>query len=453
MKGRSVIAFGFFLAVAALSRAETAFVVTVDGHAVSVESVRVAPADEKERMLAMDDPEPNGKHFDLASYASFPLTGKAHVVITCPDDVRSVKVLPTSYAITPTTAGRTISFDLGRPRQLTVEVNGEWCRSLHLFADPPEKDVPDAKDPSVKFFAAGVHEIADTLRITDGQTLYLAPGAILRSKGGKGPVVSLEGHHVTLRGRGVLDGTLDPRHTRSLLFVHGQDIDVEGITLVGSSTWNMPVRRSDRVRISNVKIFGHRANSDGIDVCNSRDVTVDHCFLRTLDDLVVVKSDRGQGDVRRVVVRDCVLWNQVAHALSVGAELREPVDDVLFTDCDVIHDVGREWTLRVFHSDAAPVTNVRFEDIRVEETRRLFSVWVGKVVWSRDAERGHVANTLFKDVVVTRAPPNANIEIRGFDDQHLVENTTFDHVMIDGRPMTPADISTDVHSTGTKVTP
>ncbi len=29
-------------------------------------------------------------------------------------------------------------------------------------------------------------------------------------------------------------------------------------------------------------------------------------------------------------------------AVSVGAELRENVDDVLFTNCDVIHDKGRE---------------------------------------------------------------------------------------------------------------
>jgi hypothetical protein len=37
----------------------------------------------------------------------------------------------------------------------------------------------------------------------------------------------------------------------------------------------------------------------------------------------VVKTDRGQGDARRIVARDCVLWNEVAHALSIGAELRE----------------------------------------------------------------------------------------------------------------------------------
>ena len=71
-----------------------------------------------------------------------------------------------------------------------------------------------------------------------------------------------------------------------------------------------------------------------------------------------------------------MLWNQVAHALSVGAELREDVDDVLFTDCDVIHDQGREWSLRLFHCDAAQITNIRFEDIRIEEAKKCISVWI-----------------------------------------------------------------------------
>ena len=141
--------------------------------------------------------------------------------------------------------------------------------------------------------------------------------------------------------------------------------------------------------IKNVKLIGYRANSDGIDICNSRDVTVDGCFIRTLDDLIVVKSDQGQGEVRKVVAKNCVLWNEVAHALSVGAELRENVDDVLFTDCDIIHDLGREWTLRVYHCDSARISNIRFENIRIEETKRLISLWIGKAVWTRDEARGH----------------------------------------------------------------
>ena len=186
-------------------------------------------------------------------------------------------------------------------------------------------------------------------------------------------------------GRGILDGGMCPVHSRNLLFVEASsDVLVEGIVLSDSPTWTMPIRRSERVEVRNVKVFGHRPNSDGIDICNSRDVKVEGCFLRTLDDLVVVKTDKGQGEVTGVRVSGCVLWNQVAHALSIGAELRENVSDVAFEDCDVIHDMGREWTLRIYHCDDAVISDVRFERIRIEESRRLMSLWIGKAVWSKD---------------------------------------------------------------------
>ncbi len=93
----------------------------------------------------------------------------------------------------------------------------------------------------------------------------------------------------------MIDGSGCPIHTRNLLAIRGRDVTVDGVILHDSSTWNVPVRQSDRVTITNLKVFGCRVNSDGIDICNSRDVTVDGCFLRTLDDLVVVKSDKGKG--------------------------------------------------------------------------------------------------------------------------------------------------------------
>src|ERR1017187_9234728 len=51
--------------------------------------------------------------------------------------------------------------------------------------------------------------------------------------------------------------------------------------------------------------FCHRA-----DICNSRDIAVEGCFIRTLDDLVVVKTDKGQGEAHHIVAKDCVLWNE-----------------------------------------------------------------------------------------------------------------------------------------------
>jgi len=127
--------------------------------------------------------------------------------------------------------------------------------------------------------------------------------------------------------------------------------------------------------------------------------------------------------------------------LSVGAEIREDVDDVLFEDCDVIHDKGREWTLRVFHCDAARVSHIRFENIRIEESPRLISLWIGTFIWTRDPERGHIEGVTFKDINAVADP--LRIELNGFDETHVVSDVLFQNVEVNGRPLARADVKTN----------
>jgi hypothetical protein len=416
------------------------FSVSVEGADVPVYLARVAPADDQRRWKAMDDAAHSGDYADHASFAAFDIDGPVIINITCPNAVRAARVFPTSYHIEPKIDGKHVTLTLAQPRNLTIEVNDDWIHSLHLFANPMETDAPRQDEPNVIYFGPGVHTIREGIKVTSGKTLYLAGGAILRAEGSAGgPVVSLSGEHVSLRGRGIIDGSKCPTHTRNLLAVRGKDITIDGIILHDSSTWNVPMRQCDRVSVTNLKILGCRANSDGIDVCNSRDVTIDGCFIRTLDDLVVIKSDTEQGPVHHVLVKNCVLWNQVAHALSIGAELREPVDDVRFVDCDVIHDIGREWTLRVYHCDAAPISDIHFQNIRIEQTRRLISVWIGKQVWSRDPQRGHVKDVEFKDIRAT-SPTPPKIELRGFDADHAIDGITFNDIVINGKPLAADEV-------------
>jgi hypothetical protein len=439
--------------------------VAVAGQTVPVYIAKVGPADEQRRWKAMDDKKNSADYYDLAAFAYFDLRGPVEVLVTSPATINSARILPSALHLTPRIQGRTLSFTLPAPGNLTIEINGEIFRSLHLFANPPETDVPQAGDPNVIYFGPGVHEIS-RLVVGDNQTVYIAGGAVVRAiikpdeefhiSGYSGlrsyaPSFELKGKNIKFRGRGIIDQGGCSTHARNLLYVHGSDITVEGVILRDASTWTVPVRQSDRVTIRNIKLLGHRANSDGIDICNSRDVTVEDCFIRTLDDLIVIKSDKGQGEVKRITARRCVLWNQVAHALSVGAELRENVEDVLFTDCDVIHDTGREWALRVYHCDAAVISNVRFEHLRIEEARKLISVWIGKAVWSRDKEGGHIRGVSFKDISATSQAPR--VELKGFDAAHCVEDVAFRNVRVNDRPLTAVDVKTNAFVSRVTVTP
>lgn len=431
------------------------FRVEVEGQEMPVYVAKVAPVDPARRWKAMDDKANSADYFETASFAYFDMSGAVTVTVTCPEIIRSARVLPASFGIQPSVDGNRLRLTINEPKPLTVELNGRWTGALHLFANPPETDAPRPGDPNVLYFGPGIHEVSH-LVVTNNQTVYVAGGAVVRgvirpderfqisSYSGLrtySPTFVLQGTNITFRGRGIVDGSLSTTHARHLVSVQGQDITLEGVILRDASTWTIPIRRSDRVQVRNVKLLGYRANSDGIDICDSRDVTVEGCFIRTLDDLIVVKTDRGQGEARRIVAKECVLWNEVAHALSIGAELREDVEGVRFTDCDVIHDLGREWTLRVYHCDSARIRNVRFENLRIEESPRLISLWIGKAVWTRDDQRGHIEGVTFKNIRAKADP--LRIELKGFDETHAVERVSFEDVVVNGRPLAAGDVSTN----------
>ena len=289
----------------------TTLTVAVNDGLTPVYFANVASSDPKRRMRAMDDKFNSALYHDKAMYTYFDIGGSVTVKVTFPEAVSAAKILPTSYGIAPTVAGRSITFTVDRPRNLTLEVNGDWLHSLHLFANPIETDVPDPKDPNVIYYGPGIHEAAD-VQVGSGKTVYIAGGAVVRGKPGRrgGALFNLVGDNITLRGRGIIDGSPFPTHAKNMIIVRGSNIKMEGVILHDSSTWTIPIRRSEKVKIDNLKLLGSRANSDGLDICNSRQVEVKDCFIRTLDDLVVVKSDKGQGEVHDVTVTGCVLWKR-----------------------------------------------------------------------------------------------------------------------------------------------
>lgn len=446
------------------------FQMTVNGKEVPLYLAKVPPVAQIPRLTGSRD------EFGLASYSSFDMHKDARVTVTYPEAVESVKILPTSYNIVPEIDGQQITFSVDGPSHITVEVNGDWHESLHIFANPFEENVPNPDDPNTVYFGPGIHEVS-SLKVADSTTIYIAGGAYIRgvtdpdevqTEDRTGslrypPTFVLEGKNITLRGRGIIDQQTVPRAIRryTILAQDSDEVTMEGIIIHDPSHWTIPIKRSTNVHVDNIKIIGRRGNSDGVDISSSTDVLVENSFFRTLDDLVVVKSRTDQGESKNIHVRKCVLWNELAHALSIGAEIRENISNVLFEDCDVIHDVGRETALRVYHCDDAVVSDITFRDIRVEEARRLISVWIGKTRWTKTEERGNVRNVRFENISAVSAPidttltgfqdgsdwkpyiirDHASMELIGYDKEHTVEGVVFDNVDLDGKKVVKEQVT------------
>ncbi|MBO7602839.1 MAG: endo-polygalacturonase [Bacteroidales bacterium] len=434
------------LAACALSlHAKPDFSVTVAGKKVTVYPVKVSPADSLMRMKGMDDKHGSADIYEMAAFCSADISKPSTVKVKLNKDVNSAKVLPSSRGIKPVVKGREITFEAVPGDKLTLEIDGDEIHSLHIFTDAPEEDYIDFSDPNVIYYGPGEHHVSRII-IRSNQTLYIDRGAVLYGEmylnaqtGICSPVISLIGDNIKVRGRGIVDGSLCSTLTTHLLSINGNNISVEGITLRDGSVWTLPVRNSKNVIIDGVKILGYRANSDGIDICNSENVIVRNCFIRTLDDLIVVKTLQSGGPCRNVHAYHNVLWNEVAHAVSIGAELRKDVSGVVFEDCDIIHDKGREWSMRVYHCDQARVSDIVFRNLRFEESRNFISLWINNAIWSSSDERGHIDGVVFENITADKVI-NPVVQLLGYDESHLVENVSISNVVVNGKAVSTADL-------------
>jgi hypothetical protein len=162
---------------------------------------------------------------------------------------------------------------------------------------------------------------------------------------------------------------------------------------------------------------------------------VEDCFLRNNDDEVCVKtiSSPPAMESKNIVVRRCVIWNDRARGLGITSETRANISNALFKDCDIIHDFsggGDCAALAVLVSDSGTMTDIRFEDIQVEDCRNtLVNCWIGADMWGHDKTRGHIKGVTFKDIVVTgRTVPV--MKLTGFDAAHMIEDVRIENLQI-----------------------
>ena len=379
------------------------------------------------------------------SFAYFDMSGPVQVRITSnKKPLDNLVILPAARGIKPQVTGNTMTFTLDRPCQLSIEPEAKFGPLL-LFANPIEETPPDAKDPNVRYFGPGMHK-PGAIELTDGQTLYIAGGAVV--KGG----IRIRGKNIHVRGRGVLDG-LDwerfkgPTNTPMGLD-RASEVTVEGIIIKDSWSWTFNIVASQNVTVRNVKICSSRCeNNDGIDICNSQHVLIEDCFIRTDDDSISPKGMSGNLPVDDLTIQRCVLWTDRAHVWRFGAECRaEAFRNITNRDIDVIHfpeaygdGYGGPKMITLQPAEDMPMENIRFENIRIhgEGQKVLIEVRPYATMWAKKKTPGSVHNCVFKDITVYGQTSGrlGKIVISAPDDQHPVENVRLANIVRYGQPL------------------
>ncbi len=294
-------------------------------------------------------------------------------------------------------------------------------------------------------------------------------------------------------GRGIID-TSEFARGQGGGSIHLEDcsgVKIDGIIIRDSDLYGLSAFGSRKLDISDVKLVGFwRYNSDGIDICNSQDVTVRDSFIRSFDDGMVLKGVKGESGgarplpgesydgqpVRNIHMSGLVVWCDWGRALEIGAETSAPeITDVVFRDIDVIRNT--HIAMDIQHSDRAAVHDIHYENVRVEVddsnpppliqhhpgekyhptpdltvgacggcatlpagagyVPNLLVIVIAPTAITQDKEAGTVRDVTFKDISVTgkTMPPSA---FTGLDAAHDVWGVTIENLRFNGRAITGA---------------
>lgn len=314
-------------------------------------------------------------YFDCEE-SDFPLT----VEINARENTESAFVIPEKFGIKPKIENGTVSFTVNSFDDYNVLFNGKFnmelpytlfVRKIARFTAPAgykvvEYDGSDGiitvQSHTVLNFAAGLHYV-DAMTFESDSAVHLETGALIIAKQ---PDFYTEAHNtnssgnenwqaffraegvknVSVTGYGVIDFSELYLHARHPLnFQSSENLKVEGITITGAGAWNLLFTDCVNVAVDGVKIFGYKINSDGIALCNSKNGTVENCWIRSGDDLFEVKATRGSARLSGVGGQDIVFrhnqaWADKTRSFGFIQETEMDVSDILFEDCSSLLQVA-----------------------------------------------------------------------------------------------------------------
>ena len=362
---------------------------------------------------------------------NFSCEGPINVRVKLDEPVDSVRIHPKSRGITAEIQEQSFAFSLPEPDKLYIKVNEH--PPLCFFANPLETERPDSTDERVMYFGPGVHR-PGMMHPRDSTTIYMAGGAIVY--GG----LETDGESdIRVLGRGILDGEF--KYNRMVKPENSRNIEVSGIIIRNGRSWTNTLVNCDNVTYRDVKVISFRPGGDGINPLNSRNVTIDNCFLRCTDDCIAIKAPHPDQMTRNIrVINNTMIGFAYSDGVTIGFETNGPrVTDILVKNCDVIQArggsrVSGHSAFSIICDGPAVISDIRYEDIRVEkDVLKLFELHITDGTKYGVNPPGHIRDIHLQNIQWSSVRP---IILHGFSSNHMVRNVTFENCAIKGKLLT-----------------
>lgn len=176
-----------------------------------------------------------------------------------------------------------------------------------------------------------------------------------------------------------------PRPMNNVWIRNSKNVLLENIIIEDAFEWTLDIDFSQNVVVRDVVIDDNRhvANTDGIDIMSSINVTVDHCFISCADDGLCIKAPFKQGHdgltvdnslgrmgpTKNVKISNCTV-STVMNAFKIGTGTFFDITDITIEDCKfIMPDIypGSVSGISIESADGGHVRNVVVRNITMDK--------------------------------------------------------------------------------------
>ena len=291
--------------------------------------------------------------------------GETTVDIIYEGKISSAQIRPLSKSVAFDKSDKGISFNAMPGNYYSVEINGDTKRPLLVFCDK-RQPVPDGD--TIIFKGGRSYEIG-SMKIAGGQNIYIEENAVVRGK-----ITAQNADGIKICGNGML---IADSFDQCIDISKSDNIHLSGITAMNYGDWGTVFTDSENISVESYKLIGDEMYSDGIDLVNCAKVGIDNVFIKNNDDSICIKLHEGYNHAGSydITVENSTIWSgKHGNSLEIGYELNgDYVRNVTYKNIDVIHRESSDYTFRraaiaIHHAGRAAVSDITYEDIRVEET-------------------------------------------------------------------------------------
>lgn len=152
-----------------------------------------------------------------------------------------------------------------------------------------------------------------------------------------------------------------------------RNVKIHNIIFEDSPWWTYKMLMCDGVEITDTVIWNNRnvANSDGFDIAGSSNVKIEHCFISTADDGIVLKNAVWCGcerEMHGIRVKDCEIISRT-NCFKIGTETTYDIYDVTVENCSLMMTdlyPGAVSGVSIEACDGARVYDVKIKNITMD---------------------------------------------------------------------------------------